>query len=147
MSADISLISTGVSFFSFGLPSNPWSAAPFPQYFKWWLCFQNKLGEKKATVAQEAELHQLQSLPLYHPLSPSAPSRWMSSGGEDAAWGIAGMCSDWWRIFRRRYFHYLSGQNNISEAYLKVIIALSHLWPPKRFYIWRPVWLETFAAF
>lgn len=146
MSADISLIPTGYSF-SFGLPSNPWSAAPIPQYFKWWLCFQKKMGGEKPQLHRKqnrtgCNLFHFITLYLLLPLSLDELGR-----GGGRAWGVAGMCSDWWRIFRRCYFHYLSGRNNISEAYLKVIIALSHLWPPKGFYIWRPVWLETFAAF
>lgn len=125
MSADIFLIATDISF-SFCFPRNPCSAAPFPRYFKWWLCFQNELKEE-AAVAQEAEPHWLQSLPLYHPLSLSAPlAGWAWGEGRGGGGWFAGMCarSDWWRIFRRRYFHYLGGQNNISEVYLKVIIAL-----------------------
>lgn len=87
--------------------------------------FKNKW---KAPVAQEAEPHWLQYFSTLSPSISLLPSRWMSSGGL-----FAGMCAraDWWRIFRHCYFHYLNEQNSISEAYLKVIVALSHLLPSK----------------
>lgn len=148
MSADIFLISTDISF-SFGFPRSPCSAAPFPRYFKWWLCFQNEL--KEAAVAQEAEPHWLHNLFHFITLYLSLPlSLDELGGGGGGGGGFAGMCarSDWWRIFRRRYFHYLAGQNNISEVYLKVIIALSHLLPPKTLlHMATCMTGKTFAAF
>lgn len=89
MSADIFLISTDISF-SFGFPRSPCSAAPFPRYFKWWLCFQNEL--KEAAVAQEAEPHWLHNLFHFITLYLSPPLSLDELGGGVVVGGVLLAC-------------------------------------------------------